>query len=222
MDLKIITCITPDYVDMLHRFLLPEVTTSEVVIHWVNDPWAQHGSVPFLHRAFFKMRQLREYAKTPGHYLFCDADQRFFRDPGEYFASRESEDLDMAFMNEMKGQVCTGVIYFRGNPATEAFFASVVDSMEKRLYADQGAVQFMLRTDPPLKWELLPVKLFVSGWKKHRINIQPETILYHANWTDTLEDKVQKLEMAGRTHESAKAYDAKYGRVEPKRDFSHG
>lgn len=214
MGITVITVCTPEYGDMMHKYMLPKIEC-ESRIHWINEPYAQYGTPAFLRRAWYKLHTMAEYARRyeGDEFLYLDVDQRFFKCPSTYFESHKGADL--SFMDEWKGRPCTGCVYFKASEKMADLFEEAAEIAKTFIGGDQKALTRLIWNNDRIDWDILPQTLFVSGHKDYRVNIRPETIVYHANWRTTIREKIWALDECQEIYESSKFFEDKYGRWEP-------
>lgn len=126
-------------------------------------------------------------------FVFSDIDIIFF-DQTKYFLLKQIKKVDAVFQRD-NSEICTGFFMMKCNESTLNFIDSVLKNYDK-YQEDQDAAN---QNKHLIKYKLLPDEIFNIGmvngcirWcGETDLNIPENILLFHANWTVGIENKIE-------------------------------
>jgi MoaA/NifB/PqqE/SkfB family radical SAM enzyme len=137
-------------------------------------------------------------------FVYSDVDVMFFRSTkAEILTALTDRDI-VCQIDDPAGNLCTGFFGARANDATLRLWRDVRRSVGRE-GRDQLAFNRLLRQQPGLRAGALPRSFFGAGTfagrrmdGRQRFHIPPNAVMFHANWTLGVENK---LALLARAHE---------------------
>jgi MoaA/NifB/PqqE/SkfB family radical SAM enzyme len=143
--------------------------------------------------------------------VYSDVDVQFFAPTREHIRNA-MYDRDIACqLDAPNGQLCTGFFAVRANDATLALWQEV-ERCVAREGRDQSAFNRIVRARDDIRIGCLPLEFFGAGtfyrrkWRPgDRLYVHPRRVMFHANWTVGIENKLKLMEQARRIADGGRA-----------------
>jgi len=153
-----------------------------------------------------KCRRIVEAIRdNPGEVIvYSDVDVQFFAPTRERILDAMYGRDIACQLDAPNGQACTGFFAVRANEATLALWREV-ERCIPREGRDQPAFNRLLRASGAIRFGYLPLEFFGAGtfhrrkWRPgNRLYVPAQPVMFHANWTVGVDNKLQLLREARR------------------------
>jgi MoaA/NifB/PqqE/SkfB family radical SAM enzyme len=207
--MKLLSVWTPSHEALALKWFLPSILDDyEVITHRMEgEPDGGTFLEPSWSKAVrFKSRKILDMIEShPGEsFVYSDVDLRFYR-PSLAAVEECLSQMDLACqMDDPEGNLCTGFVAMRAVPAVHQLWSCVHEAVERQ-GRDQNEFNRLVRLLPDLRWGYLPLEIFGLGtfqglqWKPDKaFYIPANPILFHANWSVGVHQKLELLQKADR------------------------